>query len=836
MAARRDYRKYDFNSLDDIAINSQLSTLNESLEGTKDERILRLSLALNRVQPQNIVSAMVNIIVNTDQRVPFYSLISLQNMNVGQLHNIALQNGFNLDLRNLHSVFINTARQLSSRHQLYLDDYNIVTSLWFNIYERDSASFLNTVHQITRLDFPSGSNAFGVIRYLIENNISTNQTVLNQPAEHLSIDQSIDQSIDLADELSYALPNHVPYESIGRLASDIARYRDIDTQEGNVAEILRAYDEIYPSWSINTLNKYNSGSTLTNSQKFYIASLYGLNANEFDYGIKWSKIAKPVPALNISAMARSKYSKSTNIETVLSSVIGHNVSIPSVKSYLNSLLGNRAERHFNSVEVNDLINYPPNISIKEYLELRKTSSYLLKRLLKIANFDNYETLSIDDMIFILSRGRIKSYDILRFIRRYNFLNGLPEPARNAIIILYHVGLGDISKLPLNPFEAYITEANNEASIDSLARKVGMIIPPEQIKETYYFSNINEYRLLLDKQPVKTDLNTLSVKMASSRRIILRDYSDVMIFNTIQAYFNYDSRANLLENALNLFTNNGFFVPLHRNCRNDETLDLENTNDPNVFIIAYGTVTEYTCYELSDYIGSISSSEELPHPEANNRNSIHYQKLFSFEEVQKLLKLANSFANKIPPTEIIELENLVTSIAATIIERDNYSSEIYDIYKNFDGTEKTAFEEAIMKIFETGMYMRQWRGPGHPYPLKTNQTLAIGNNANDRLETPQTEIGINVTISYNALRDILQSTTGRVRNLFNGLNIMGIHRHTREYYKRGGTFGEILSQVINGTYCIRMASIRFAVSGYYYMEQVVGKPIAGMHPSQLDSVI
>src|SRR5437016_2866928 len=140
----------------------------------------------------------------------------------------------------------------------------------------------------------------------------------------------------------------------------------------------------------------------------------------------------------------------------------------------------------------------------------------------------------------------------------------------------------------------------------VAQKIGMLIPPGFFTLNYYDQNYLYYfDWILYRPPVSAmSLDQLRKLPAFKFPEYLKYYKDDEIFSMAGAYYYYSSRESLIQNLRKYLENKGFFIPLNRKCKNPQTIyNLEETKDPNIFIVAYGTFSEYTCYEIDDLEGT-----------------------------------------------------------------------------------------------------------------------------------------------------------------------------------------------------------------------------------------
>ena len=153
------------------------------------------------------------------------------------------------------------------------------------------------------------------------------------------------------------------------------------------------------------------------------------------------------------------------------------------------------------------------------------------------------------------------------------------------------------------------------------------------------------------------------------------------------------------------------------------------------------------------------------------------------------------------------------------------SEFIRRYDTFDSDDKKRVDRFLIRLLESGMYMRGWTGEG-PYPLTSEETLT------GREDQPG--IDLRVTQSIQDLENIISDLNNLdglgdlIKELplifYNGISgellpsteeREGLTIYERINIVKGGEDGSIHS-------CIRMSSNRFCASAYYYLT-LVGFP-------------
>lgn len=128
-------------------------------------------------------------------------------------------------------------------------------------------------------------------------------------------------------------------------------------------------------------------------------------------------------------------------------------------------------------------------------------------------------------------------------------------------------------------------------------------------------------------------------------------------------------------------------------------------------------------------------------------------------------------------------------------------------------------------FYTGLYMRRWKGPDHPYPLRSEQTRSD--------DVPDLEVSHGLLLMESQRSALPPDGKTFVQELklvryYTGKPI-GKYIVTCVYLDR------ILEKILDVEECIRMASTDIIVTANYYLDLLYTEPIPDLDLNQLDPI-
>lgn len=260
------------------------------------------------------------------------------------------------------------------------------------------------------------------------------------------------------------------------------------------------------------------------------------------------------------------------------------------------------------------------------------------------------------------------------------------------------------------------------------------------------------------------------------------------------------------------------------CNNAETLlSLDPFSQLDEFFIAKGSLmTGYDCFTVEDLLLSWQSNTNED-GEVSYVSPINPRELWSSEQLRQLTEvlLLGRPSLETPPWLI----DVMFGHVAKATEQEA------DIKRKVRGVVEWARRspentETIRRLwttmFEMGMYMRQWRGPGTAYPVlagETGEELRPG-------EERETVLAASVTEKKNEFDTVMASIPPELSRAIWSLPQV-------RFFGREVEFGnartiDVLYRVtlVDATECIRMASGIFSFTGAYYLKQTLDEEIPG----------
>ncbi len=195
------------------------------------------------------------------------------------------------------------------------------------------------------------------------------------------------------------------------------------------------------------------------------------------------------------------------------------------------------------------------------------------------------------------------YQVDRNILRFDYDYDYDEKTLEATVI------GIVERTINYPIYDYILNIG-EIPTKLLAKKIGMIIPPDQDAKKYYYDNILFYSGVLNRSP-----GDLNVKYLQFSKLYL--LSDEEIFNLFGIYIYYDSRRNLISNftAFRDSTSNQFFIPLISTtyfCLHTCLYNQDAEQSKENLMMGYGDSDNNNCILLSNLANSFKK-QNYPYP-------------------------------------------------------------------------------------------------------------------------------------------------------------------------------------------------------------------------------
>ena len=342
----------------------------------------------------------------------------------------------------------------------------------------------------------------------------------------------------------------------------------------------------------------------------------------------------------------------------------------------------------------------------------------------------------------------------------------------------------------------------------------MVIPFTESPYDYIMKNISNYSCVYarnTRRPFVTKIEEFKKLDDTARRFELERFTDNEIFAIVDGFVSYKSRDNLISRVSHLFISKSFFVPITRaRSINKETVMATEISDMNTFMVGYGTFSSYYLYELDDLISAFNlEGAGFSRPE-NPREK------FTTSDIDELKKLLLMYP---PNDKIKELNNIFSK--KQLAEHEKLRNDA-SLVKRFETLKNPqSLRSFLYALFDAGMYMRKWRGPGHPYPIYEAQTKTLGYDPNDKV----TESLIHC---HQQLVDNSQE-----RKFAWDLPVCFYERAT--VMNKNVSLGQLLEIVGSGGYCIRMASSLLTSSSYRYLLLFFGERIPNVDMNWIEAV-
>lgn len=229
------------------------------------------------------------------------------------------------------------------------------------------------------------------------------------------------------------------------------------------------------------------------------------------------------------------------------------------------------------------------------------------------------------------------------------------------------------------------------------------------------------------------------------------------------------------------------------------------------IIGYGNpVSGYVCFDLADLITLWENGEF--------RNPYNHGESFDIDTIEYLKYVIEKHPDLSTDEQIQEFDRFFHNYK---LQKEHTS----EIIENLRKVNPTYLRQLWVYLFAIGMYFRQWKGPGHPYPLSTEYT---GSEFRDYcLEETQLLQVINILNQryITALENLRQFEGQEVYQWYQSLPEIGIYNQRLEIVNN--SIENMYNQTINqGDLCIRMISTSFVSTGSYYLKNILNETIPG----------
>lgn len=267
-------------------------------------------------------------------------------------------------------------------------------------------------------------------------------------------------------------------------------------------------------------------------------------------------------------------------------------------------------------------------------------------------------------------------------------------------------------------------------------------------------------------------------------------TDYEIAQEVRLSLLYKSRAQLVKKLENMRRVPDFFLPhsswpLERAMnRNLETFWGADLRECKGLLIGFGSCLKAYLYDVEDLLGSfyLSGTFSFRCPHAPQRE------IFSKRQMKSLTKLLNERKSD---EGVPELLGRIREGRRLLEAQKGKDQHLLNIFKSLLPEDQGSVHWVLHHIIDTGFYMRHWKGPDHPLPLKESDT-------NTKMDPdPKT-------------KKSFEETSVRIRSMPTVVRSLLWNLPTLRYNKgisqpRTGSLKTWWLGVGNGSICIRAAS-------------------------------
>lgn len=285
----------------------------------------------------------------------------------------------------------------------------------------------------------------------------------------------------------------------------------------------------------------------------------------------------------------------------------------------------------------------------------------------------------------------------------------------------------------------------------------------------------------------------------------------------------DKRHDLINTIYINLTDIDWRLNHHNFCTNDENFNIltltirsvENLAlDPDDPILSYGSYYYYKCYKLSELQGSfrIEDDEYIFTNPDYNPNDPNSKPEFDIIVIGKLIKFLNDTGTG--DEEFIQfLTDGYTDKTTPKTHIDLMNKQI-DKYHSFDVNTRNKIIKFMVWLFLYSMYMRFWKGPGHPYPL-----ININREGKYGLCDPEIR-DENIFIQQGVYNIMNMTWSDIIKKWIDSMYVVTYDSVNNLFTVENRSLSKILSEVKATTYCMGTAADELMATSYYYLKLMV----------------
>jgi hypothetical protein len=416
----------------------------------------------------------------------------------------------------------------------------------------------------------------------------------------------------------------------------------------------------------------------------------------------------------------------------------------------------------------------------------------------------------------------------------------------------HVALQAPSRL-----EAIIG-AVTEANIDQLITQFGLVLPTENTPQTarqkmkFFFGQIRDYENIFTRPADLLPPPVLTQVAEGQVNATLEQYTLKEIVDTYEPTARWENRDRLIHNIWQEGRGGAVWAWRHRWCNNDEAISVisgdrygdADKNNPQDPTLSYGFPRNYRCYQVSELAASFREDpdDHILHfyvPDyirgGNDPNTGQLMTQdFPIDSIRQLRTLLQT-----PPAGYV-VNNLVVKVQEGLDAAANAGRVVRTLKAQYEA--KQADEQYLIRLylawlFTYGMWMRFWKGPGYPWPVRWVE----GGGGTELCETGRRDEHIFIqhgirTALANAYE---QAQYPGLRDWIEGLPLVDYNIRTGEAHMATAgatTLKTILDRIQLGDFCMAHGSDLILKTAYYLTARVLGLTTEGQFNAFINEML
>lgn len=321
------------------------------------------------------------------------------------------------------------------------------------------------------------------------------------------------------------------------------------------------------------------------------------------------------------------------------------------------------------------------------------------------------------------------------------------------------------------------------------------------------------------------LRKLDIRQVQPLAKLLKSYTDDEILDFVGRYrkiVKADTRQDLVRLAAERLLKDTYTILLPDEaslCTSRETLFGNDLVDLGYFLGKGNYTTGFVCYEVDEFIQAFESTRESGRYTFYDPHNLKQE--LSTKEIKRILRAleSNRRGVRVDPS-LIEHFNKYTEISEAQGRTDYVRIRKIREWVSQSPMNRDLLLSALKAYLHAGLYMRQWRGPGHAYPVFSHQT-----GREPETEDAQRVIDVRAANEAKVVLEYLDKMPQHIQDAFWSLRVY-FHENGKPTDK-GKDIKTRWLEVFVGGMCIRTASGPWVYTALYYLKYILDETIPGL---------